>query len=276
MGLRRLPPGAWLEPDANRAWQLQHKAELIAAHRARFVHPATTPEAERAVARLAQLLTAELGSEARNSADRSDTRTLVTPIEACGLATQEEWCVMVREDAWRLRAACVCFPSRWVLAEKSGATIAEIHGPVARYPEELGGVVETFFDRLRPDRSVWRLNWNLWDDPSLSQPFADGSAAVFDAPTVAQVAERVFLRVERQVLRRLTDDAIAFSIRVHQRPLGDLLAQDGAIATLRSTLEGTNGDGDAALAPKELGHLAVPVLAWLNSVDQPPATTLRT
>jgi len=266
MGLRRLPPGAWLEPDRNRTWQLQQKSDLIALHRENFVHPASTPAAERAVAHLAGLLAAELGNDGSDRPYCLDASSGATMIEACGLATQEDWCVMVREDSWRLRAACVCFPSRWVLAEKSDATIADIHGPVARYQEELGGVVESFFDRLSPERSVWRLNWNLWDDPSLSQPFAEGNAPVFDPPTVAEVGERVFLRVERQVMRRITGDAIAFSIRVHQRPLADLLAQEGAITSLRSTLGGAGGEGDLALASKKLGHLTGPVLAWLRSV----------
>jgi hypothetical protein len=70
--------------------------------------------------------------------------------------------------------------------------------------------------------------------------------------------------VERQTLRRVTDDAIAFSIRVHQRPLSALAGQAGAIALLRSTLGGPEG---AALTPKKLGRLAPPVLTWLDSVS---------
>ena len=34
-------------------------------------------------------------------------------------------------------AACVCFPSRWSLAEKLGASLAAIHGPVPGFEREL-------------------------------------------------------------------------------------------------------------------------------------------
>jgi len=167
---------------------------------------------------------------------------------------------MVREDTWCLRAACVCFPSRWVLADKVGGSVAAIHQPVPRYDNDLGGLVESFFDRL-DDRTVWRTNWNLWDDPRLSQPWANENTPQFDLPSADEVPERVFLRVERQTVRRLTDDAVAFSIRVHQRPLGRLAEQAGALDLLRSTLSGPVGD---VLVPKKLGRLAPAVRTWLG------------
>jgi hypothetical protein len=257
MGLRRVEPGAWLEPDAHRAWQLDQKARLVAEDRGRFVHPESTDAAAQGAGRLAELLAAEPGQEALS------THGPASVIERCGLATQEDWCVMVREDTWRLRAACVCFPSRWVLADKVGGTVAAIHDPVPRYEQDLGGLLEASFDRMPADRAVWRVNWNLWDDPRLSQPWTEADAEVFDPPPVDEVGERVFVRVERQTMRRLTDDAIAFSIRVHQRPLARLVDEEGAIDSLRTALAGVAA---GTVSPKELGHLGDPVTAWLAAV----------
>lgn len=249
MGLRRAA-GVWLETDGHADWQRALKASLLAADRDAFVLEPQTGAAAEGVARLAELLSAEPGAAG----------PVAPTVDACGRATQEDWCVMVREDTWRLRAACVCFPGRWVLADKAGGTVAEIHDPVPRYAADLGGRVETFMDRLGPDRVVERVNWNLWDDPRLSQPWTNDDAPTFDLPVAAEVGGRVFLRVERQTLRRLTDDAVAFAIRVHQRPLSHLAGQPGALASLREVLGGPVG---AAVAPKKLGRLAGPVREWL-------------
>ncbi len=248
MGLRPVPDGMWLEPDRNRDWQLAQKRAALASDPDRWLLEPQDEATQRGVDRLAALLTTELGVE------------VAPTIAACGTATQEDWCVMTREDTWRLRAACLCFPSRWVLAEKVGHPISTIHEPVPRYEAELGGLVESFFDRLRGDRIVWRLNWNIWDDGRLAQPFREADAPVHDLPAPEEVGDRVVLRNERQTLRLLTDDTIAFSIRVHQRPLSTLVDQPGAIDQLRSIL------ADPTLAehvPKKIGRLTPPLTAWL-------------
>jgi hypothetical protein len=80
--------------------------------------------------------------------------------------------VLVRSDQWRLEAACVCFPSRWSLGEKIGGSLGEVHSPAPSYDVEIGGPVNEFFERLSSERSFWRLNWTLLDDPELHQPRA--------------------------------------------------------------------------------------------------------
>ena len=247
MGLRPLT-GAWLEPDQHRDWQLDLKRSLLADDRSAYLLEPSSAAAADGVAALVEHLSAE-------GVDAAPT------IEGCGTATQEDWCVMVREDTWRLSAACVCFPSQWALTAKAGGTVAEIHAPVPGYEQDLGGLVESFFDRLGDDRTVWRTNWNLWDDPRLAQPWSEADAPEFDPPAVDEVPERVFLRVERQTVRRLTPDAVAFSIRVHQRPLGHLETQPGALDLLRSTLSGPVGE---VLVSKKVGRLGPSVVAWLG------------
>ena len=249
MGLRPLAEN-WLEPDRHSEWQLQLKQSLLRSDREMYIADPTTSVAQAGVVRLAEMLSLD--------------KRIEPTIEACGLATQEDWCIMAREDTWRLRAASVCFPSRWVLSEKLGGTVADIHEPVPNYEKDLGGLVESFFDRLDQNRAVWRLNWELWDDPRLSQPWRNEEAQIFDLPPPNLVPERVFLRVERQTMRRLTDETIAFSIRVHQRPLADVIKQPGALLQLRSAFL---GEGGSILASKKLGSLRVPVLEWLAGTE---------
>lgn len=262
MGLRRLDPADWLEPDRHAPAQLALKADLLEQRPGEVLHDAGTAASRRAVLDLARLL-AQDPRRPGPAPPTDDARSTEDVLRACALATQEDWCLMVREDHWRLRAACVCFPSRWVLAEKVGATVAEIHGPVPRYDEQLRGLVEAAMDRLRPERPVWRVNWNLWDDPRLFQPTEDPHAATWPLPVGDEVGERVVLRVERQTLRRLPGGDVAFGIRIHQRPLRTLVDQDGAVDLLHDTLVGVEASpsGD-----KKLGRLEGPIREWLDRV----------
>ena len=268
LGLRHLDHDDWLDPDRRASAQIGLKRGLIERAPAAVLLEPQSPAAAGAVERLERsIIAAQLRSPAgagtgrgdRDADGLDDDRALVR----CGLRTQEDWCLMLREDTWRLRAAFVCFPSRWVLAEKVGATVAEIHDPVPGYREQLDGLVERALDRLRPGRSAWRLNWNIWDDPRLHQPMEDPDAHRWPLPAAGEVGERLVLRLERQTLRRLSDDAVAFGIRVHQRRLSSLVDQPDALDLLAATLDGLAG---SAAGAKKLGRTDGPVHDWVDAL----------
>lgn len=213
MALRPLDPARWLEVDGLRDGQLALKEELLKS--AAEVVVATEPEGDEA--------SAELLEEVRRSLAMFHPDAEVAPpvegdhpIVAAARLVQEDLCVLVHSDVWRLGAACVCFPSRWDLSQKIGRTLDEVHGPVPHYHEELSAPVNSFFDRLGPRRSFWRLNWTLIDSPALHQP------------TVAQRSpsddlSQWYFRVERQTLRRLeSSGAVVFTIRNHVASAKDL------------------------------------------------------
>src|SRR6185295_18543550 len=84
----------------------------------------------------------------------------VHPLELCGRLVQEDFCLVQRDgDRHCLVGASLCFPSRWRLADKIGRDIAFVHGPVPGYDTTLARPVDRFFDTLKPERLVWRLNW---------------------------------------------------------------------------------------------------------------------
>jgi hypothetical protein len=146
------------------------------------------------------------------------------PIVAASRLVQEDLCVLVRDDAWRLRAACVCFPSRWELASKIGATLDDIHCPVPGYEAELARPTNAFFERLKPDRAFWRLNWSLLDSPTLFQPASVRRTPVGDL-------EEWFFRVERQTLRSLPRTrAVVFTIRTYVTSAAVLCQDDETFA----------------------------------------------
>ena len=122
-------------------------------------------------------------------------------------------------DGPRLTAAVLCFPSRWRLHEKLGRPLAEVHGRVPFYGDRLARPVDRFMGMSRPGISRPALNWSVMDDPTLFQPTGKWRTAHDATITEQNAGERLFLRVERQTLRRLpVSGAVLFGIRVHVYP----------------------------------------------------------
>jgi hypothetical protein len=262
MGLRPLAAGTWLEADGHREGDLALKAELLAQHHDQVVALAPDPDgtARTACEELLGAVGVELGAA-------PVTGDVVHPVEQAGQLTQEDWCVHLpdADGRWRLVAACVCFPTRWVLGDKIGRTVREIHAPVAFYDEQLADPVDAFFDRLRPgpEHGVWRLNWNLTDDPTLFQPVAHGPRERRVDITADDVGDVLWLRVERQTLVKLAGSgAVVFGIRVHQDPLGALSGDREALERLARSLRAMP---EPTWDYKGLGAYGEAVLAWIDT-----------
>jgi hypothetical protein len=229
MGLRPLEVSRWLEIDDLRTEELALKQELLAHQRHEVV--ATLPEGDAA--------SSELLAEVLEWLRRYAPWLKVTPpsgehpIVAAALEVQEDLCVLVRSDEWRLAAACVCFPSRWLLASKIGRTIDEIHEPVPGYAENLARPTKAVFDRLSEDKPFWRLNWTLIDDATLHQPTSERHAPHGEL-------DQWFFRVERQSIRRLSESgAIVFTIHNYVTSVAELRDTPEFIELLLLGLEGS-------------------------------------
>lgn len=228
LGLRRLDLAQWLQVDDDYAADLARKRDLLATrhHEVVAVLPAGGPGAQETL----ELVVGWLATHHPELV--TDTSPNLHPVDAAGRLLQEDLCVLTRdEQAWRLSAASVCFPSRWRLADKIGATVAQIHEPVPGY-ESISDVVDRSLDRLDVSRPLWRLNWSLLDDPELFQP-GPASGAV-GLPTSL---DDVTVRVERQTLRRLPrTGAVLFTIRTYRAALCAVVDEPGVAAALASTL----------------------------------------
>ncbi len=148
------------------------------------------------------------------------------PLDDAGTRVQEDLCVLERVGgSWQLRAASLCFPSRWRLSDKLGRSVTAVHGPVDGYGERLAAKVDRQLDRLG-DRPVLRRNWFVHPDPTLFQP----DRPVGGDPVVPEgrALDDLHVRSERQTLRRLpVSGAVLFTIRVQQATVHDLVADDG-------------------------------------------------
>jgi dimethylamine monooxygenase subunit A len=266
MGLRPLAPGSWLEPDGYRDADLAQKEQLLAERHDQVVGLAPDPggAARAASDELLELVVAAQQGDGPGPPVRAGDH----PVESAARRTQEDWCVHLpdAEGRWRLAAACVCFPTRWVLADKVGRTVREIHAPVAFYDEQLADPVDSFFDRLAPGvgKGVWRLNWNLTDDPTLFQPVAHARRDRRADISAANAGAEVWLRVERQTLVRLPRTAaVVFGIRVHADPLGDLAGDPDALGRLERSLRAMP---EPTWDYKGLGAYGEAVLGWIATL----------
>jgi hypothetical protein len=164
----------------------------------------------------------------------------IDPLELAGRLVQEDLCLIQHTERGpedgpsstpgggpMFTAAVLCFPSRWRLGDKIGKQLTAVHGPVPFYADRLARPVDRFMRHLKPGHIASRLNWSLLDDPALFQPGGKWRVAGGSGVTVENAGRRVFLRVERQTLRRLPESgAVLFGIRVHVYPLEQVI--DGA------------------------------------------------
>lgn len=281
MGLMALPPDEWIELDEEWGAQLREKRRL-AAERSDEVFQAR-PGSQPAQAETLRLLAAHLARLRPDlyALDGDAVRILPLderhalsgapePLATAGLLVQEDLCLMERgAEGWVLTAGSVSFPTRWRLADKIGKPLGAIHDPVPGFAEKLGAPVARFFEHLKVERPVWRLNWSLIDDPALFQPTGHGRAEADPAITAENAGERLWLRVERQTLRRLpASGAVLFTIRVHRSPLARLAERPEAAGRLKAAME--------SLPPALARYKSIPVFgeaaaAWLARAACAPA-----
>jgi len=242
MALRPLNPAEWTQPDDLLEEQLAEKDRLIAERRDNVI--AELPGSEEAQAELLTALANYLPEwhsaiyrREGNGLRIGDARTVpldeASAIQTAGCLAQEDLCLMQslgEGQPYALTAASLCFPTRWRLADKIGKPMAAIHGPVPLYADKMARQVDRFFQHLKVERPVQRINWSLIDDPALFQPTGHSRTAEDPRFQPETIGENVWFRSERQTLMRLPDTgAIVFGIRIYQATL-DEVANDSVRA----------------------------------------------
>jgi hypothetical protein len=282
LGVRRIPESAWLLPDEQRPAELALKDRLLADRRAEVVAVATADRStvvaqaetlalvtdwlrryEPALVRPRRTTDGPTGAtardeDARTAAATAHSRHRAPDLEAAARLVQEDLCLMAVGDGPPvLTAAVLCFPSHWRVAEKIGRPMAAIHEPVPDYADSLGNRPDRVLDRLAGDRIVARRNWSVHDGGELFAPVAPAERPL----AVDDVPDRLWLRSERQTLRRLpADDHVLFTIRVQQTPFGALRGRPDIAARLRAAVQ-----AEAPVRRDRFagGHVA-PMLEWLD------------
>jgi dimethylamine monooxygenase subunit A len=277
MGLKTLDPGAWIEIDERFLDQLAERRRLLAEHKQEVV--AALPESHAGQQELLELLLEQLPGRFPEHYRRQDgvIENRITgerfalaawdhaPLELAGRLVQEDLCLMQRGEAgYRLVAAVLCFPAHWRLADKLGRPLEAIHGPVPGFGERLAAPVDRFFAGIQVERPVWRVNWSLVDTPTL---FLPPEHRGHPKPVSAERAgEQLWLRVERQTLRRLPRSGdVVFSIHTHVDPLGDAVDSAEAARALAARIREMP---EPMARYKSILPIREPLLAWLDGRAQ--------
>ena len=162
------------------------------------------------------------------------------PLELASLLVQEDLIIMQpKKDVFYLKSASLCAPTRWSLKEKFNLSLSEIHKEVPGYKEKIDLRVNNIFQNL-PDQKIFeRYNWSIFDSPELFQPI--GSKTLVEIKNIDP--EDLYLRVERQTLRRLKDSrSILFTVRVHVDPMTSILSDKNIIMDLIKAIKNLEED----------------------------------
>ena len=230
MGLVRLAEDEWLQPSPD-------LAARVAAFDAHPESVQTLPESAGAAAELADMMGVSGG------------------LEGAARSAWEDMCLLVRQadgEVYRLVGAAVAFPTDWRPADKLGLPLVALHRPIHGYAEQLASGVDHFMAKLAPGPIFGRSNWFVSPVPDLRwlEDRPDGEA--FAGLTDGNAGERLFVRCERQTLRRLPETgAILFTIGVYLAPLGTL--SDANVGRLAEAL--------ATIPPEEAARRGAPHFA---------------
>jgi hypothetical protein len=159
-----------------------------------------------------------------------DSSTLpMPPMEYIGRQLQGDFALLdQREGDLFLDAGIITCPADWSLAFDAGMSFTEWHGPVPMAHSE--GIFERalkYLTAIQVGKPVRRLNWTMTvnarmdTSPETYHEWGHERTSV----TPVNVGEKVYLRVELQVLDRMPrSNAMMFSIRTYLMSLEDIVS----------------------------------------------------
>lgn len=281
IGLSALDPKRWIEPDGDLDSFLAEKDRL---RRTEFETVFQQVEGSEAGQRecldlLVTHLTEDHADIYRRSGDRLefagrsvDLASGAPPLLIAGSLVQDDLVILSRrETGWHVVAGYVAFPSAWSLREKAGHPMEVVH---AHVPGFAGGtrnamMINRIFDNLQPGLPAMRMNWSIYPEGELFWPPERGARHEGRPFTAATN----FVRVERQVLRRLPETGdIVFSIRIYSDPIASLRNLPNAGEVASALVERLEGFTSEQLSYKGMIGKKAALIGFLRELaGSPPA-----
>ena len=252
ISLKPIAPEAWLE--GGEADPAARKDPLFADHRQQVW-------AELAGSRAGQAETLELVQQAGAPVE---TRDDLPPLYAAARAVADDLCLMeARDGAWTLTALSLSAGTFFTASEVIGKPLAALHAPVPGFGDRFLTRVGRIFDALQSDTILERRNWTVMAGDDLFAP--DGAAVRARTDDIAPEAagEALFVRVERQTIRRLPQTGgVLFTIRIWRHALSALDADPPRRAAFAHAWRTV---GDDFRAYKRIAHYDALVEAYLRA-----------
>lgn len=235
MGLKRLAPDAWLQSTPDTA----SRAAAFDAHPDSVQRLPWAAEAE-----------AEAAAMIGNGASDLDTAARTVWEDLCLVQTPPGGGAPV------LSAGAVAFPTDWRLAGKLGLPLAHVHAPIHGYAEQLSAGVDHFVATLAPDQIFGRANWFVVASDDWRYLPETSPETRFAHVTADTAGDTLFVRSERQTLRRLPKTgAVLFTIGVYVEPFAAL--SDAVVARVAASVASVGaGEHERRAAPGYAAALA--------------------
>jgi len=159
-----------------------------------------------------------------------DSTTLPrAPLEYIGRQLQGDFAILDQRDGdLFLDAGIITCPADWSLAFDTGMSFTQWHGPVPMAHSE--GIFERalkYLTAMPTGKPVRRLNWTLTVNARMDTSPETYHEWGYERTTITpeNVAEKVYLRVELQVIDRMPrSHALMFSIRTYLMSLNDIVS----------------------------------------------------
>ena len=220
LGLRELDPVNWIETGSDLVEQLKQRKELLNTKRSVvFQESSGYEDAALEYARALKDNLSKFHSDYAVTGDQiSHKPTGISvnlledhPFVQLAQVIAEDLCLLSYENlSWNLVAGVVIFPSRWRLLEKIGKSIDAIHEPVPGYQGALQPLMVETFNKIKPERPVWRRNWSLHETKELHEPTY--------TPHKVEISD-YWWRTERQTLTKSkSNQFLLFTIRNRSEP----------------------------------------------------------
>lgn len=165
---------------------------------------------------------AEVLALVEQASGRRAGRDDLPPLYAAARLVPDDLCLMEKRGGdWTLTALSLSAGTFFTAAEVIGRPLSALHGPVPGFEDRFLARVGRVFEGLRAGLILQRRNWTL---TNTAEPHAPDPAAIrARIGQIADPATDLFVRVERQTLRRLpaTGGAL-FTIRAWRHPLAAL------------------------------------------------------
>lgn len=279
LGMKPLKREDWIEIDEEFVTYLTSKTELLQQHHAKVF--ASLPDSMIAQQEVLDLLLAHLLKHFPQYYHRQGERIknritqqiwyisdfTANPLDLAGRLVQEDFCLL-RSSAqgYILAAGSVCLPFHWWFPDKLGKPVAQLHQRVPGYGEKLEHPVDNFLDRLRVDYCGYRLNWALIDSPALCLALFSSSKSTDNPITTDNIGQKLWIRVERQALRRLLkSNNILFTIRTYLYPLSILESHPAMARGLLTQMQQMSSNMQHF---KELTSIQEVLFAYLRSSNR--------
>ena len=214
VGLKPIAAVDWLLPDDQADWLTSKNKLIDTLQEDIFV--------ELAGSRPAQFEAAQLIGLACNQTIAKDE----APLLAASRLISDDLVIMEnKHDVWTTTACCLCSPTFFSAQHAIGKSLKALHDPVPDGDYQLAARIGRVFTNLTSDTILERHNWTVqWSNAR----FTPNGAPLRDQAehaSVSEAATHLFLRVERQTIRRLSaTGAVLFTIRIRLTPVARLLS----------------------------------------------------